>query len=153
MVKIQLHEQIHWRHGSTGENPADLANRVVKIQLHEQIHWRHVSTGENPADLASTSGQIKQETLWNKGPKWLKNKERWPNNLVTKCSPASEAEAKAPKEILYEISIKENADEFDQLLERMHLRRTLRDGARIRRSLYITVESSRNRARLRPKMS
>ena len=126
---------LHWIKGN-GQYKQFVANRVAKIQLHKEIHWRHVPTGENPADMASRGGQIKQEMLWNKGSKWLMNKEEWPNNLVTESSPASEAEAKSPKEILNVAQIKEDADVFDQLLERVNLRRALRVGARIRRLLY-----------------
>ena len=109
---------------------------MAKIQLHNEIQWRYVPTDDNPADLASRGGQIKQEKLWKKGPKWLLNKDEWPKNPVTQSSPTSEAEAKATKEILNVAQTTEEADEFDRLLERVDLRRALRVGAWIRRFVH-----------------
>ena len=90
---------LHWIKGN-GQYKQFVANHVAKIQLHNEIQWRYVPTDDNPADLASRGGQIKQETLWKKGPKWLLNKDERLKDPVTQSSPTSEAEAKAPKEIL-----------------------------------------------------
>ena len=88
----------HWIKGN-GQYKLFVANRVAKTQLYKEIQWRYVPTDDNPADLASRSGQIKQEALWKEGPEWLQSKEKWPNKPVAQSSPASEAEAKATKEV------------------------------------------------------
>ena len=74
---------------------------------------------------------------------------------VTQSSPTSEAEAKATKEILNVVQTKEDADEFDRLLECVDLRGTLRaviSGLGLERGLEgscITAETRRgNRAQL-----
>lgn len=126
---------LHWIEGN-GQYKQFVANRVAKIQLYKEIQWRYAPTDDNPADLASRGGQIKQETLWKEGQEWLQSKEKWPNIPVTQSSPASEAEAKATKEILNVAQTKEYADEFDRLLERVDLRRALRVGAWIRRFIH-----------------
>ncbi|CAB4015366.1 zinc finger 3 homolog [Paramuricea clavata] len=85
-------------------------------------------TSDNPADLASRGGQIKQKVLWENGAKWLQDKSEWPDSLVTKASPSSEMEAKATKELLNVVNVKDNADQFDRLLECLNLRRACRVG-------------------------
>ena len=98
-----------------GQYKQFVANCIAKIQLHNEIQWRRVLTNDNPADLASRGGQIKQETLWKNGPKWLLNKDKWPKNPVMQSLPTSEAEAKATKEILNVAQTKEDAHKFDRL--------------------------------------
>ena len=126
---------LHWLKGN-GQYKQFVANRVSKIQLHKEIHWRYVPTSDNPADLASRGGQIKRKALWENGPKWLQDKSEWPDDLVTKASASSETEAKATKELLNVVNVKDDADEFDRLLERVNLRRACRVGAWIKRFIY-----------------
>ena len=89
---------LHWIKGN-GQYKQFVANRVAKIQLYKEIQWRYVPTDDNPAELASRGGEIKQETFWKEGSEWFQSKEKWPNNPVAQSSPASEAEAKATKEV------------------------------------------------------
>ena len=107
----------------------------AKIQLHKEIEWRYVPTDENPADLASRGAPVQSE-LWQQGPAWLQDKSKWPINPVTRSSPASEVEAKAIREVLNLAQTKQDPDEFDELLERTSLRRTLRAGAWIKRFIH-----------------
>ena len=123
---------LHWIKGN-GQYKQFVANRVAKIQLHQQIQWRHVPSSDNPADLASRGGSVQSSTLWQRGPEWLQSKQHWPENKVTEASPASEKEAKITREILNVAKIEPDRDEFDDLLERVSLWRTLRVGVWIRR--------------------
>ena len=61
---------LHWIKGN-GQYKQFVANRVAKIQLHQQIQWRHVPSSDNQADLASRGGSVQSSTLWQIGPEWL----------------------------------------------------------------------------------
>ena len=103
-----------------------VANRVAKIQAHPSICSRHVPTKDNPADIASRGG-LKVSSFWWSGPEWLQEPARWPVNPVTQPSAESNAEAKIVREVVcLAKSTQPEKDEFDSLLERSTLRRTLR---------------------------
>ena len=68
---------LHWVKGG-GEYKQFVMNRVRKIQAHPEIIWRYVPTQENPADLGSRGGQVTDNPLWWKGPRWLTRKAEWP---------------------------------------------------------------------------
>ena len=125
---------LHWILGN-GQYRQFVANRVRKIREHPEIRWRHVPTLDHPADLAGRGGQVTNAVLWWNGSTWLSDPRKWPENLVTAKSPASEEEAKASKEVLNLVQGKPSQDhnEFDELLERNDLRRTLRVHAWVRR--------------------
>lgn len=58
---------------------------ILEIQKETKLKLRHVSTHENPADLLSrgcTLRQLKQSEMWTHGPKWLLDKDSWPNPAV-----------------------------------------------------------------------
>ena len=95
---------LHWIKGN-GRYKQFVANRVAKIQLHQQIPWRHVPSGDNPADLASRGGPVQSSTLRQRA-EWLQTKRSWPENQVMQASPASEKEAKITREILNVAKIK-----------------------------------------------
>ncbi len=76
---------LHWMKGN-GQYKQFVANRMAKIQLHNQIHWRHVPSCDNPEDLASRGGTVTSSPLWQRGPEWLQTKQRWPGNLVTEAT-------------------------------------------------------------------
>lgn len=92
-------------------------------------------TDENPADLASRGAPV-HSALWQRGPEWLQDNSKWPINPVTRSSPASEVEAKVIREVLNLAQTKSEPDEFDELLERTSLRRTLRVGAWLKRFIH-----------------
>ena len=78
---------------------------------------------ENPADLGSQSGSVDMSKLWWKGPPWLTDREKWPANIVT--SPTAEVQAKS--KVIRELFARAMAteDEFDILLDKSSLWRTL----------------------------
>jgi hypothetical protein len=53
-----------------GEYHQFVANRVNKIQQNNQITWHHVPTTDNPADIESRGGNVVNNELWKKGPKY-----------------------------------------------------------------------------------
>ena len=70
------------------------------------------------------------------GPEWLQNPDQWPDNPVTKSSPASEAESKRVKEVLRVAQEDTTIDDFDAMLAKHPLRRCLRICAWICRFLH-----------------
>ena len=115
-----------------------VANRVAKFNYTSRSNGgtsHRASTSDNPADLASRGGSVQSLTLWQREPEWLQTKQHWPKNKVMQATPASEKEAKITREILnvQVAKIERDRDKFDDLLERVSLRRTLRVGVWIRR--------------------
>ena len=108
---------LHWLKGG-GEYKQFVMNRVRKIQAHPDIIWRYVPTQENPADLGSRGGQVTDNPLWWKGPRWLTRKAEWPPDLVTSASPETIAEAKATREIFAVAVAATASDELDVLLDK-----------------------------------
>ena len=80
-----------------GEYNQSVENRVKKIHGHSQITWRHVPTKDNPADLGSRGGPADDNKLWEQGPSWLKDKDKWPADIMTSPTPESKAEVKLIK--------------------------------------------------------
>ncbi len=134
---------LHWIKGN-GQYKQFVANRVAKIQLHNQIHWKHVPSCDNPADLASRGGTVTSSPLWQRGPEWLQTKQRWPENLVTEATLDSEKEARVTREVCNVARIEAPNDEFDDLLKRGSLRRTLRVGVWIKRFAYNCRNKTKN---------
>ena len=124
---------LHWIVGN-GEYRQFVANRVRKIADHDIHAWRHVPSGDNPADLGSRGGSVVDSELWWNGPKWLSQPEMWPSNPATKPSVGSTSESKLVREVIANVTVNES-DEFDELLERCSLKKTLRVGAYIKRFL------------------
>ena len=116
---------LHWIRGE-GQYRQFVANRVSKINQHPEISWRHVPTKDNLADIASRGGHLSNKSLWWSGPEWLDDPEKWPDNLETQPSTATEVEAKVVREVLCATQAQRVADEFDRLLEKHDLHRTLR---------------------------
>ena len=88
---------LHWILGG-GDYKQFVANRVLKIPEHAEVIWRHVPTEDNPADLASQGGLVTEENkLWWRGPEWLSDPRKWPENLVTAPSKESNQEVKTTK--------------------------------------------------------
>ena len=116
---------LHWIRGG-GQYRQFVANRVRKIGAHDVDSWRYVSTTQNPADLGSRGGSVVDATLWWNGPEWLQDRGAWPFNPVTTASPESNVESKIVREVIAAVNVDLELDEFDQLLERHDLRKTLR---------------------------
>ena len=76
-------------------------------------------------------------SLWRTGPEWLNDLMKWPENPVTRSSPDSAAEAKISQDLLYIAkSTEPMLDNFDEILARNTLRRTLRVFAWINRFIH-----------------
>lgn len=116
---------LHWSRGSR-EYRQFVANRVQKIGEHAIDEWRHVPTAQNPADLGSRGRSVVESALWWYGPYWLEDRDAWPADPVTAASAESGAESKVVKKVLVATTIDVNTDEFDQLLSRHDLQKTLR---------------------------
>ena len=125
---------LHWVLGN-GQYRQFVSNRVKKIKGHPEIQWSYVPTNENPADIASRGGQVADGELWWRGPEWLGDATRWPENPITGSLPASEAEAKVNKEVLSlaQQPSKKDTDVFEELLECHHFPKVLRIQAQVRR--------------------
>ena len=135
---------LHWIKGA-GEYKQFVGNRVRKIREKEAVVWRHVPTQENPADLASRGGPVNEDNvLWWEGPKWLKDPESWPPDIVTTATTESNAEVKATKE-LFALAV-EQEDELDNLLAKLTYWRTLRVCAWMMRFIRNARTSKSNRA-------
>ena len=90
---------LHWILGG-GDHKQFVANRVWKTREHVEVIWQHVPTEDNPADLASRGGLLtKENKLCWKGPQWLSDPWKWPENLVTAPSKESDQEVKTTKEL------------------------------------------------------
>lgn len=124
---------LYWIKGK-GEYRQFVANRVHKIQQFSEVSWHHVPTSENPADLGSRGQNVVNSQLWKKGPTWLSNPPKWPQDVLLSPSPESLAEAKTTREILT-TAMTEN-DALDHLLDKYPLKTVLRIGAWIYRFIY-----------------
>lgn len=116
---------LYWIQGE-GQYRQFAANRVSKIKQHPEISWRHVPTKDNPADITSRGGTLCNKPLWWNGQEWLDDHEKWPDNVTTEPSAATEAEAKVVREVLWAAQVQRAPDDLDELLEKHHLHRTLR---------------------------
>lgn len=121
---------LHWIRG-VGDYKQFVSNRVQKIRQHPEIKWHHVGTRENPADLGSRSGSVEMSKLWWEGPRWLTDREKWPADIVTSPTAEVQAESKVVRELFAGAMVTE--DEFDILLDKSSLWRTLRVGAWVSR--------------------
>ena len=90
-------------------------NRVMKIQAKSNIQWRHVSIDENPADIWTRGcAASKLSELWWLGPKWLAEREQWPDDIETIPTSETETEAKLVRDVLG-IAVKVD-DNLNQLM-------------------------------------
>ncbi|XP_075157917.1 uncharacterized protein LOC142231184 [Haematobia irritans] len=66
-----------------------VANKISEILENVgNVTWKHVPTNENPADVGTrgcTAAELRSNTLWWSGPKWLvKSQEFWPKSSTFK---------------------------------------------------------------------
>ncbi|XP_046863293.1 uncharacterized protein LOC124457043 [Xenia sp. Carnegie-2017] len=114
---------LHWILGR-GQYKQFVSNRVRKIHQHPEIKWRYVPTSENPADLASRGGKLNQTWLY--GPEWLSDMSRWPTNITTTPTTATEAEATVSQKSIAMTTKQYSGDVLEQLLRKCSLKRALR---------------------------
>ena len=96
-----------------------------KIRSHEQIHWRHIPTRENPADLGSRAGEVNGDKLWWSEPEWLADKELWPPHITTRASKESDEEMKIVRD-LFSSTVEVADDCFDDLLSKFSVTKSIR---------------------------
>ena len=62
-------------------------NLVKEIAEYKNSEWRYCPTTDNLADLVTreiSSEQHKESMLLTKGPDWLTDQSRWPENITSK---------------------------------------------------------------------
>ena len=98
------------------------------------MEWRYVRSHENPADIGSrgTTRDLQVNETWMNGPSWLREPERWPEQMQIKPSEKSESESRMVKEVM-KVTVPKEADFIDNLLERLQLTKTLRVLAWVKR--------------------
>ena len=72
---------LHWI-ADKGEYRQFVQNRVSRIQSHPNVLWRHVPSTDNPADLGSRGGNVVGAELWWRGPAWLSEPAKWPDDII-----------------------------------------------------------------------
>ena len=118
---------LHWLNRQ-GLYKQFVANRVTKILEKEYIKWYYVPTKQNPADIGSRGSLLsKIPDIWWKGPSWIAENSKWPDQPILSESKASEKEAKIILKILATtVKLK---DLFDLLLDKYELHKLLRVSA------------------------
>ena len=122
-----------------------MSNRVRKIKEIDYIQWRYVPTDENISDMGSHGA--KPDHLngeWKHGPKWLSNPELWPEDISTKPTEESEAEAKQIKEVMM-LADQREPDIWDNLMENHQYWRAIRIMAWVIRVLFNLVNNKKQR--------
>ena len=128
-----------------GEYKQFVSNRVRKINEIDYIQWRYVPTDENISDMGSRGS--KPDHLngeWKHGPKWLSNPELWPEDISTKPTEESEAEAKQIKEVMM-LADQREPDIWDKLMENHQYWRAIRIMAWVIRALFNLVSNKKQR--------
>ena len=105
---------LYWINGQ-GEYRQFVANRVKKIREHERVIWHHVTTDQNLADLGSRGGDVTNNELWQHGPSWLRDKAKWPPEIVLKPSQETTEESKHVRKVQALTTASPQRNEFDEL--------------------------------------
>ncbi|CAB3979151.1 Hypothetical predicted protein [Paramuricea clavata] len=87
---------------------------------------------ERKAKFQEELEKTKQE-LWWRGPNWLKDPERWPDDIVPQPTVESNAEAKLVKSVLAVAVAVNDGNEADEVLKKFPLQKALRVCAWMRR--------------------
>ena len=110
---------LHWIK-QNGDYKQFVSNRLRKIKEINHIQWRYVPTDENIYDIGSPGAKPNRlNGEWKHSPKWLSNPELWPDNISTKPTEESEAEAKQIKEVMM-LADQREPDIWDSLMENHH---------------------------------
>ena len=83
--------------------------------------WHDVPTDKNPADLGSRGGDITKNEVWERGPSWLADRTKWPQEIPLEPSPGATKESKCVRKAQALAPSSLNQDEFDKLLETYQL--------------------------------
>ena len=116
---------LHWIRAKGNNYKQFVSNQARKIAEKGVTKWRHVPGVQNPADIASRGGSIDQLTdLWWKGPSWLTNEEKWPEDVLTTPNNDTEEEARKIKEVLH-VAIDQD-DVLNQVMEKFPYKKAVR---------------------------
>ena len=122
---------LHWLNRQ-GLYKQFVANKVSKILEKEYIKWYYVPIKQNPADIESRGSLLsKTSDIWWKGPSWIAENNKWPDQPILSEAKESEKESKIIKNILAN-TVKQK-DLFDFLLDKYKLHKVLRVSAWITR--------------------
>ena len=111
---------LYWMKGQ-GTWPQFVRNRTKAIQDKEYLQWHHFPTADNPSDQGSCGmASSKMEELWFRGPKWLRTKEKWPDQTeVTENSESCKKRVKPKHKKQLLVKVKEETTETrDTLLSK-----------------------------------
>ena len=115
---------LHWIR-EMGNYKKFVQNRVRSIREKDFIQWRYVPSKENPTDIGSRGCTAnKLPKTWFEGPSWLSKPDEWPMDVHTEPTEESQRESKLIQEVLATAVIQE--DEFDKLLQKFTLKKTMR---------------------------
>ena len=130
-------ETLHWLL-NRGTWSRYVRNQVKSIKDLGKFTWRYVPTDQNPNDLVTRGISIvKLNEFWFKGPNWLSNKMKWPNQpeIVETADVTEEIIAKREKMLL-----EQNNDidkrMYHSLLTKFKLSKLLRITAFVKRFIY-----------------
>ena len=102
-----------------------VANRVTKILEKEYIKWYYVPTKQNPTDIGNKGSLLSNiPDIWWKGPSWIAENSKYPDQPMLSFSKESEKEAKTIKNLLA-TTVKQKYL-FDFLLDKYELQKVLR---------------------------
>ena len=104
-----------------------MLERVNKIREKEFINWYYVPTKENPADIGIRGSLIVNiSRVWWEGPSWLPDKTKWPNQPLITSATESEKKTKRIKELVAIVIQSNQRSEYNYLLSKYELLKTLR---------------------------
>ena len=118
---------LHWIRGDQIKLKQFVRNHVGKIlEKTSREIWRHVPGIENPADVASRGATA--ATLgdnWWRGPPWLSDEEKWPEDVQTVSTAETESEVRMLKEVL-STTVADANDPVSELVNRFEFKKFVR---------------------------
>ena len=95
-------------------------NRTKAIQEKGYLKWHHVPTSDNPSDQGSRGAEPRKlGELWFKGPSWLSNSDKWPQQPEVLMTYEVEKECLKPRPEKQLLAKKEEKNLIvDQLLHK-----------------------------------
>ena len=125
---------IHWIRGDQNKLKQFVKNHCRKILEKTSAQmWRHVPGVENPADIASRGCNAADlGDVWWKGPAWLSDEKKWPEDVKTSDTAETEVESKLMKEVL-SLAVSEANDPMADLVHKFEFKKVIRVSAWVRR--------------------
>jgi hypothetical protein len=125
---------IHWIRGDQSKLKQFVKNHCRKVLEKTSAEmWRHVPGVENPADVASRGSKASDlGDVWWKGPAWLNDDEKWPEDVQTSDTAETAEESKLMKEVL-SVAVQEGTDSFSVLVHKFEFKKVVRISAWMKR--------------------